>query len=145
MYYVEPRSFIKNEFCRLTIYIFAFFVINKHFSLEPRICRCKGQLISKCFFEVEKTNENNSHTSKNEFICSFFRENRQPHKPFWNQLTFSNAIHFLVVDKKKSFLFWKIQWIVVSYDGRIWWVISYTSVSYRKGLRVVNQVLHGHI
>ena len=36
----------------------------------------KGQLISKWFFEVvdslQKTNENNSHSSKNEFIRSFF-------------------------------------------------------------------------
>ena len=53
----------------------------------------KGQLISKWFYEVvtflQKMNENNSHTSKNEFICSFFGGNRWPHKPFRNQLTFS--------------------------------------------------------
>ena len=40
----------------------------------------KGQLISKWFFEVvdflQKTNENNSHSSKNEFIRSFFGGNR---------------------------------------------------------------------
>ena len=46
----------------------------------------KGQLISKIFFEVvyflQKMNENNSHTSKNEFIRSFFVGNRWPHKPF---------------------------------------------------------------
>ena len=37
----------------------------------------KGQIISKRFFSgrgfFQKTNENTSHTSKNEFICSFFR------------------------------------------------------------------------
>ena len=36
----------------------------------------KGQIISKRFFHgrgfFKKTNENTSHTSKNEFICSFF-------------------------------------------------------------------------
>ena len=36
----------------------------------------KGQIISKCFFGVfnffQKTNENTSHSSKNEFISSFF-------------------------------------------------------------------------
>ena len=40
----------------------------------------KGQLISKWFFEVvdflQKTNENTSHSSKNEFIRSFFGGNR---------------------------------------------------------------------
>ena len=40
----------------------------------------KGHLISKWFFEVvdflQKTNENTSHTSKNEFIRSFFGGNR---------------------------------------------------------------------
>ena len=40
----------------------------------------KGQLISKCFFEVvdflQKMNENKSHTNKNEFIHSFFGGNR---------------------------------------------------------------------
>ena len=40
----------------------------------------KGQLISKWFFGVvdflQKTNKNKSHTMKNEFIHSFFGENR---------------------------------------------------------------------
>ena len=53
----------------------------------------KGQLISKRFFEVvdflQKTNENNSHSSKNEFIRSFFGGNGWPQKPFRNYLTFS--------------------------------------------------------
>ena len=49
---------------------------------------------------------------------------------------FEYFIHFLVVNKKNRFLFWKIQWVVVSYDWRIWWVVSYKSVSYRKGMRV---------
>ena len=46
----------------------------------------KGQLISKWFFEVvdflQKMNENNSHTSKNEFIRSFFGGNRPLQKTF---------------------------------------------------------------
>ena len=37
----------------------------------------KGQIISKCLFRVfnffQKRNENTSHISKNELICSFFR------------------------------------------------------------------------
>ena len=53
----------------------------------------KGQLISKRFFEVvdslQKTNENKSHTCKNEFVRSFFGGNRWPQKPFRNYLTFS--------------------------------------------------------
>ena len=48
----------------------------------------KGQLISKRFFEVldflQKTNENNSHSSKNAFIHSFFGGNRWPQKHFRN-------------------------------------------------------------
>ena len=44
----------------------------------------KCQLISKWFFGVvdflQNTNENKSHTSKNEFIRSFFGENRWPPK-----------------------------------------------------------------
>ena len=57
---------------------------------------------------------------------------------FWHLFGYfsSKAIHFLVVNKKKRFLFWKIQWVAVSYDWRIWWVVSYKSVSYRKGMRV---------
>ena len=38
----------------------------------------KGQIISKRFFVVlnffQKTNENTSHSGKNEFICSFLEE-----------------------------------------------------------------------
>jgi hypothetical protein len=38
----------------------------------------KGQLISKCIFVdfnfIPKTNENTSHSSKNEFICSILEE-----------------------------------------------------------------------
>ena len=57
---------------------------------------------------------------------------------FWHLFGYfsSKAIHFLVVNKKNRFLFWKIQWVAVSYDWRIWWVVSYKSVSYRKGMRV---------
>ena len=54
----------------------------------------KDQLISKCLFGVfnffQKTNENTSHSSKNEFIGSFFGGNRWPQKPFRNYLTFNN-------------------------------------------------------
>ena len=43
---------------------------------EKEIYAGKGQLISKCLSGVFnfflKTNENTSHSSKNEFICSFF-------------------------------------------------------------------------
>ena len=57
--------------------------------------KIKGQLISKRFFEVvdflQKMNENNSHTSKNELFHSFFGGNQCPHKPFRNQLTFTAA------------------------------------------------------
>ena len=37
----------------------------------------KGQLISKCLFGnfLQKTNENKSHISKIEFVCSFFGGN----------------------------------------------------------------------
>ena len=46
--------------------------INLHIFLSGS----KGQVISKCLFGVftffQKTNENKSHTSKNEFIRSFF-------------------------------------------------------------------------
>ena len=56
----------------------------------------KGQLILKCFFGIvdflQKTNENNSHISKNEFIRSFFGGNRWPPKPFRNQLTFTFSL-----------------------------------------------------
>ena len=46
----------------------------------------KGQLISKRFFEVDdflqKMNENNLHSSKNEFIHSFFEEIDDPKNLF---------------------------------------------------------------
>ena len=44
--------------------------------LEPNWPVIKGQIISKCLFGVfnflQKTNKNMSHSSKNEFIHSFF-------------------------------------------------------------------------
>ena len=65
----------------------------------------KGQLISKRFFEVvvflQKTNENNSHSSKNEFIRSFFGGNRWTQKPFRNYLTF-RLILFFTFDLEES-------------------------------------------
>ena len=54
----------------------------------------KGQFISKWFFEVvdflQKTNENNSHSSRNEFISSFFGGNQWPQKPFQNYVAFQS-------------------------------------------------------
>ena len=53
----------------------------------------KGQLISKCLFGVfdflQKTNKNKSHSSKIEFICSFFGENVGLKKSFRFCLTFT--------------------------------------------------------
>ena len=44
--------------------------------IDSQRVHTKGQIISKCLFGVfnffQKTNENISHTSKNEFIHSFF-------------------------------------------------------------------------
>ena len=71
------------------------------------------------------------------FECFFFELSA-----FWHLFGYfsSKAIHFLVVNKKNRFLFWKIQWVAVSYDWRIWWVVSYKSISYRKGLRVTHNM-----
>ena len=56
----------------------------------------KGQLISKCIFGVsnffQKTNENTSHSSKNEFIRSFFGRIHSLTICFWNYLTFRVSI-----------------------------------------------------
>ena len=45
------------------------------------VCSLVGQIISKRLFGgfnfFQKTNENTSHSSKNEFICSFFWKNPQ--------------------------------------------------------------------
>ncbi len=56
---------------------------------------------------------------------------------FWKtqNILIKNAIDFLVVTRNR-FLFWNIQWVVVSYDWKIWWVVSYNSVSYRKRMHV---------
>ena len=52
----------------------------------------KGQLISKCLFDVfnflQKTNENESHSSKSEFVRSFFGGNFRLEKSFRFCLTF---------------------------------------------------------
>ena len=66
----------------------------------------------------------------NDFFCEL--------SAFWHLFWYFN--HFLVVNKKNRFLFWKIQWVDVSYDWRIWWVVSYKSVSYRKGMRVPSRL-----
>ena len=43
---------------------------------EELVTNTKGQIISKCLFGVfnffQKTNKNKSHSSKNEFVRSFF-------------------------------------------------------------------------
>ena len=54
------------------------------------------------------------------------------HKTFciFKEILHSNAIHFIVANKK-------IQWVIVSYDCRISWVVSYKKVSYRNGLCVI--------
>ena len=53
----------------------------------------KGQIILKCLFGVfnflQKTNENKSHSSKIEFVCSFFGGNVGLKKSFRLFLTFS--------------------------------------------------------
>ena len=56
---------------------------------------------------------------------------------FFLRKKYFNAIfiHFLVGNKKLCFFILKIQWVFVSYYSRIWWVVSYKSVSYRKGQR----------
>ena len=60
--------------------------------------RAKGQLILKCLFGgfnfFQKTNENTSHTSKNEFIRSFFGRIRGLTVCFPNHLTFIKQLIF---------------------------------------------------
>ena len=55
----------------------------------------KGQIISKCLFGVfnffQKTNENKSHSSRNEFVCSFFGRIQDTKICFWDYLTFNNT------------------------------------------------------
>jgi hypothetical protein len=55
----------------------------------------KGQLMSKCLFGdfnfFQKTNENTSHSSKSEFVHSFFGRIRGYKKLFRNFLTFRNV------------------------------------------------------
>ena len=69
------------------------------FNLVPTSKECvkslsKGQLISKCLFGIfkffQKTNENKSHSSKVEFVCSFFGRNVSLKKSFRLCLTFTN-------------------------------------------------------
>ena len=56
--------------------------------------RTKGQIISKGLFGVlefsQKTNEQIRHSSKNEFVCSFFGRIRGCQKSFRNYLTFKS-------------------------------------------------------
>ena len=64
----------------------------------------KGQSISKCLFGVfnffNKTNENTSHSSKNEFICSFFGRIHSLTIFFLNQVTFSKLKFSASVGKR---------------------------------------------
>ena len=54
--------------------------VNSRFKFQAGGTLPKGQIISKRFFSgrgfSQKTNENTLHTSKNEFIRSFFGRNR---------------------------------------------------------------------
>ena len=70
------------------------------------------------------------------FKCIFL--NYQPFGIFLKNTNvfYKQCYSFLSCWWKNRFLFWKIQWVVVSYDCRIWWVVSYKTVSYRKILRV---------
>ena len=58
----------------------------------------KGRLISKAYCQgrgfSQKTNENTSHTSKNEFIRSFFGRILGQKKTFRDYLTFRSSINF---------------------------------------------------
>ena len=66
--------FLRSIFCFVASNITAL----RYDSVAESICThySKGQIISKCFFSgrgfFQKTNENTSHTSKNEFIRSVF-------------------------------------------------------------------------
>ena len=66
------------------------------------ILRSKGQIISKCLFDVfnffQKTNENKSHSSKNEFVRSFFGRNQDTMICFRDYLTFSNHYFFFRIN-----------------------------------------------
>ena len=62
-------------------------------SQGPKKLKPKGQIISKCLFSVftffQKTKENNSMSSKVEFVCSLFGRNVSLKKSFLICLTFS--------------------------------------------------------
>ena len=64
-----------------------------------KMSKDKGQIISKCLFGVfnffQKTNENTSHTSKNEFIRSFFGR--------IHGLKFAFEINWPLASSKKSY------------------------------------------
>ena len=67
------------ELCKIQIEIVCRWALFSTIFVGKKSCRfffAKGQLISKCLFGdfnfFQKTNENTLHSSKNEFICSFF-------------------------------------------------------------------------
>ena len=87
---LETPEFFKNAFnkCFVLEYLYFSFTYHRNMTLDT-----KGQLFSKWFFGIvdflQKTIENKSHSSKNEFFHSFFGGNRWPQKPFRNELTFN--------------------------------------------------------
>ena len=81
---------------------------SKNGIFSKKLRKSKGQIISKRFFSgrgfAQKTNENTSHTSKNEFIRSFFGRILGLTVSFRNYLTFSSV--------KISGRFFKLLWTV---------------------------------
>ena len=77
-------GFVLNRFFAIWYLFWEYFyfekIIYNYYALKKNgnnmLLHSKGQLISKWFFGIidflQKTNENTSHTSKNEFIRSFF-------------------------------------------------------------------------
>ena len=84
---VRLRSFIFGGSTLVTI------MVEVGLDLLVELVQPKGQLISKCLFGVfnflQKTNENKSHSSKIEFIRSFFGGNVSLKKSFRFCLTFT--------------------------------------------------------
>ena len=68
-------------------------IINLVYIILYQVRCTKGHLIPKCLFGVfnflQKTNENKSHSSKIEFLCSFFGGNVGLKESFWFCLTFN--------------------------------------------------------
>ena len=68
------------------------------YASDRKNVQAKGQLISKCLFGIvnffQNTNENKSHSSKVEFIRSFFWRNASLKKSFRLCLTFSDSLNW---------------------------------------------------